>query len=386
MTFCVVRLLKPSRAFGWALILLGLAWANLRAAELEVRFEPPQKGEKLHVQVTGLSRADLTRLRARPESDLPAILAVRIDGAKSAMLGTYRIDERSLRFESRFPGSPGLTYRADFDPARIPIAGDAKPISATVRIPKPAIVATTELMKIFPTRDHLPENQLKFYLHFSAPMSRANAYSHIHLIDDKGREVANPFLELGEELWDADTKRFTLFLHPGRIKRGLKMREELGPILEEGRRYTLVIDEAWPDAEENPLKKGFRKAFSVGKPDDTQPSPKDWTLKLPAGNNVEPLTVDFPEPLDHALLNRVIWVEDSNGKRIAGATRISREETRWQFTPEKPWKGGKYRLVVETILEDLAGNSIARPFEVDIVQPLPHPNRAKTVSRAFEIK
>ncbi len=262
----------------------------------------------------------------------------------------------------------------------------ARPIAATLAVPKPPVVATTELVKVYPTRDHLPENQLKFYLHFSAPMGRGEAYSHVRLIDARGKAVFNPFLELGEELWDADAKRFTLFLHPGRIKRGLQMRNDLGPILEEGKRFTLVIDTKWLDAEGNPLKKEFRKSFRVGKPDDTQPDPKAWTVESPSAGTKESVIVGFPEPLDHALLNRVVWIEDANGKRVEGTVEISREETRWQFTPKHPWKFGKYRLVTETILEDLAGNSIARPFEVDIVQPLPSPARAKTVTRSFEIR
>jgi len=30
------------------------------------------------------------------------------------------------------------------------------------------------------------------------------------------------------------------------------------------------------------------------------------------------------------------------------------------------WKAGRYTLVVESIIEDLAGNNIGRPFEVEI--------------------
>ena len=62
--------------------------------------------------------------------------------------------------------------------------------------------------------------------YFDAPMSRGEAYRHIHLVDAKtGREVEAPFLELGEELWDGDFRRFTLLCDPGRVKRGLKPRE-----------------------------------------------------------------------------------------------------------------------------------------------------------------
>ena len=42
--------------------------------------------------------------------------------------------------------------------------------------------------------------------------------------------------------------RLTLLLDPGRIKRGVRPLEEIGGALQVGRTYTLVIDDAWPDA------------------------------------------------------------------------------------------------------------------------------------------
>ena len=114
----------------------------------------------------------------------------------------------------------------------------------------------------------MPENLLKFYLHFSAPMSRGEAYRRIHLLDADGNEVADPFLELGEELWDRDMRRFTLLFDPGRIKRGLKPREEVGPVLEEGKQYTLVVDRDWLDATGYPLAAKMRKTFRALAPDE----------------------------------------------------------------------------------------------------------------------
>ena len=35
-------------------------------------------------------------------------------------------------------------------------------------------------------------------------------------------------------------------------------------------------------------------------------------------------------------------------------------------TVEQPWLADAYQLVVGTVLEDLAGNSIARPFAIDL--------------------
>src|SRR5262249_11153664 len=139
------------------------------------------------------------------------------------MLGTYRVADGVLRFEPRFPVTRGVRYRAVFDPNKLPNqAVKHARVTAEFTVPKPKQEATTILSQVYPTRDRLPENQLKFYLHFSAPMSQGDAYRYIRLLDATGKEVRQAFLELGEELWDPQGTRFTLLFDPGRIKQGLK--------------------------------------------------------------------------------------------------------------------------------------------------------------------
>jgi len=52
-----------------------------------------------------------------------AVRVVRAPSSRNAELppvwGTYRIDGDIIRFEPRFPLEPGMTYRAEFDPARL---------------------------------------------------------------------------------------------------------------------------------------------------------------------------------------------------------------------------------------------------------------------------
>ncbi len=244
----------------------------------------------------------------------------------------------------------------------------------------------TVVSQVYPSASELPENLLKFYIHFSAPMSRGEAYERIHLLDAAGKEIDGPFLELGEELWDPKQTRFTLFFDPGRIKRGLKPREEIGPALEEGKSYTLVIDKAWLDAQGNPLKEPYRKTFKVGPPKDTPPNPKEWTLTPGKAETCEPLTVRFPDPMDHAMLVRVLRVTDAAGQDVAGELVISQQETSWRFSPRQPWKPGKYKLVFPADLEDLAGNSIDRPFEVDVFRPVQRRVDQGRFTLPFELK
>ena len=66
-------------------------------------------------------------------------------------------------------------------------------------------------------------------------MQRGHVYDHIHLLGEAGKPVELPFLELDEELWDPEMTRLTIFIDPGRIKRGVRPLEEIGPALEAGK-------------------------------------------------------------------------------------------------------------------------------------------------------
>jgi hypothetical protein len=74
--------------------------------------------------------------------------------------------------------------------------------------------------------------------------------------------------------------------------------------------------------------------------------------------------------MDRALLDRLISIEDAAGKPFAGRIALGEAETRWRFTPQSPWGVGEYRIAIGAELEDLAGNSVARPFEVDLTGPI----------------
>jgi hypothetical protein len=217
-------------------------------------------------------------------------------------------------------------------------------------------------------------------------MQRGEVYQHIRLLDSSNKAVDLPFLELDEELWDLEGRRFTLFFDPGRIKRGNRPREEVGPSLEQGKSYTLVIDRRWLDAAGNPLKESYQKNFTVGPPDETQPSPEGYRISPPAAGSQEALVLSFPESLDHAMLQRVIRVIDAGGNRLRGRISIEAEETRWRFIPDNAWKEGRYQIELDTTLEDLAGNSIGRPFEIDLFHPIERRVLSQTVTLPFVIK
>lgn len=338
--------------------------------------EPPQiKFDGTNTfEVVGLSKDSLKSIEATlADKNAPAPLAVYLVAdngkpAKTPLNGATSIENGILRFRARFPPGAGQTYRAIFQPK----ANDAQStvLTQAFSIPKKASAPATTITAVYPTQDLLPENQLKFYLHFSAPMSRGEVYRYVHLLNEKGDAIALPFLELEQELWDARQQRLTLLFDPGRIKRGLKPREEVGPVLEEGKRYTFVVDADWPDANGKPLAKGFRKSFRSGPPDDQQIDLAQWKVTAPGMLSPEPLSIQFPKALDEAMAKRLIWVETAKGDRVTGFAILADREHRWEWIRQQPWPAGDYRIAVDATVEDLAGNSVDKPFEIDVLRPV----------------
>jgi hypothetical protein len=144
--------------------------------------------------------------------------------------------------------------------------------------------------------------------------------------------------------------------------------QQAGTPLRAGAAYTLIVDRDWPDAHGRPLEREARKAFRVGPPDYDPPRTSAWRVTPPKPSTRDSLSVAFPEPLDRALLERVLEVFDASGERVPGAVSIESNQTRWRFTPRDPWRAGEHTLRVATILEDLAGNSLGRAFEVDVFE------------------
>ena len=216
-------------------------------------------------------------------------------------------------------------------------------------------------------------------------MQSGHIYNHINLRDQTGKPVDLPFLEIDEELWNPEMTRLTLFIDPGRIKRGVQPLEEIGPALEEGKRYTLEIDPAWHDGNGLPLKASFQKAFHVGTQDRDPPTVTSWKIESPKTGTRDSLTVKFPEPMDHALALRVINVVGPAGRLVEGTSTLSNHEQLWRFTPEQAWAGGRHHLQVQNTIEDLAGNNIGKAFEVDLFEGVQRRFTNGVVKLSFDV-
>ncbi len=300
---------------------------------------------------------ELGTLNSREE--WTAVLKISVGPDQPAMIGQYTIEDGRVRFTPMFPLDRGRQYHVAF----LPPGG--QPVTATVGLPPADTTPVTSVVQVYPSGDVLPENQLRLYVHFSHPMGMRGGLDFVHLFDDAGQEVKDPFLPLDAEFWNDDRTRYTVFFDPGRQKRGIPVIEGMGRSLTEGKTYTLVVDSAWRDGNGLPLKSTYKRTFKVGPPDEHPLDPKSWKVFPPAANAVSTLRVVFPEPLDRGLLLRALGVLGPDRRPMEGEVKVGASELEWSFTPEDAWKPGAYNVLAFASLEDLAGNRIGRAFEVD---------------------
>jgi hypothetical protein len=330
----------------------------------------------------GLFKVSGWKIPAPPSGGWSSIFAVYTGtGDVPPLLGSYTVESGKLIFHPTFPITPGLRYRAVFRPP-----GTA-PIERTFAGPAKDTTPMTRVVQIYPSADILPSNQLRLYIYFSAPMSRGVAAQYLHIFDENGRALqgGEAVLLPSQELWDPGFQRLTMTFDPGRIKRGLTSNERIGPPIMEGKRYTLVIDRAWPDARGVPMVEGGRKLFTGGPAQRNPPDPKQWRINPPKAGTSDAVVVAFPTPMNYPLLQRMLQVVGPQGN-ISGSISIAQKETEWRFVPQGSWKPGDYRLVVDTGLEDLAGNHIGQPFDIDTFEKVTQQITTTTVSLPFRVQ
>jgi hypothetical protein len=293
-----------------------------------------------------------------PADGWESVLVVRAsaDEGAPAMLGEYVEHGGVVTFTPRFAPTPGVPLHATFHVKH-------STLEATFGEPAKALPATTMVSHLYPSTDEWPENTLKMYLTFSAPMAAGEAYEHIRVLDDQGQVIIEPFVEIEPELWDVSGTRLTVLFDPGRIKRGLVDNEESGPPLMAGRKVTIEIDPSWRDASGATLTGKFSRVITVTKAVRDVVQPRTWKVEAPRAGGGD-LVVTFDRPMDHALAQRAISVTRDGG-RVAGQVRLEDDERVWRFTPDEALAAGDYFIAVDGVLEDLAGNRPGKQFDVD---------------------
>ena len=294
--------------------------AHADGAGPEITLRSMSDGEEAFVLTWPHGNEDFGRI---PADQWPRIFHVKLSrsGEGSPSLpGNYELrTDGALVLRLRFPRNTRLDHDAFFEVETWrQLVGGAETVGEMPgnssllvrRFPgeMPDMTPEVRVMAVYPGTRIIPENNLKFYIQFSGPMSRGRSYEHLVLKPRSGEALELPFLELDEELWSPDGTRLTVFIDPGRIKQGLKPREDAGPVLQAGQEYELSIDAAWQDAAGRTLIESFEKSYHVGASDTLSPQVGKWIITAPRAESRAALQVDFDEVLDHALLQRLLWV------------------------------------------------------------------------------
>ncbi|MBM3995044.1 MAG: hypothetical protein FJ303_12950, partial [Planctomycetes bacterium] len=202
-------------------------------------------------------------------------LALVEDGTRKEgppMLGKYERTKDELVFTPRFPLVAEQLYRAYYyHPDKTGVAD--------YRMPPAPPKSPPQVVKIYPTTNVLPANHLKFYIYFDRPMRGGKEiFKQIVLIDDKGKEIDEAWLL--DEIWDEENNCLIIYIHPGRIKWGVELREILGPVLYEKRQYSLVIRGEVCDLDGNKIGKDIVKKFSTTPEDRVRIDLATWKLDV----------------------------------------------------------------------------------------------------------
>jgi len=274
--------------------------------------------------------------------------------AAEPLFGSVTKESASVRFSAALPLVPGETYRVEFQ--------KADGIWNTQRLQFAQPPSAAPAVTISPSPTVLPANALKLYLHFSQPMEQGVFLDRITLQRQDGSVVHGAFRET--ELWSPDGKRLTLWLHPGRQKTGVNLNLDEGPVLQEHRQHTLRIAASWRSTTGVALGKETVFTLAAGAVDHTCPDPLRWQITAPKAGTRDPLVVTFDEPLDPAMLASALEVQRGEAE-LAGLVTVAADARTCSFTPKVDWTPGACVLKIAPLLEDLAGNNLLGPFEVD---------------------
>lgn len=284
---------------------------------------------------------------------------------KVPIAGRYGREGDALTFTPAFPLVAGQAYTA-----RIQAAGP-EPDQVTFAIPFTTPAVDAVVTDVFPSGDVLPENLLRFYVHFSVPMAPHAAFDHIQLLDASGSADQAAFMRFKQELWNEDRTRLTVLFDPGRIKREVATNVELGPAIEAGKPYRIAIAGGWPSADGRSTLADFSKSFTASSALRERPDVQRWQVTSPCRDSRDALELVLDRPFDRHRLEGALRVVTGDGHNVAGTVQIGTDERVWRFTPDQAWTGHEVRVVVDSRLEDVAGNN----FRDLLDQPLTEERR-----------
>ena len=305
-----------------------------------------------------------------------AEFTVVLNGNENAILGDFNQEQSQVVFTPVIPFTKGEKYQ---------VLTDGQ-ILYEFSIEKNAESEKPILLSIQPELDTVPENLLKMYFTFSKPMQESKkTLDFIKVIEIESQKEVSPFLYLENELWNLNRTQLTLWLDPGRIKKGLIPNQEKGIPLEGGKTYEITVSSDLQDATGETLEKNYNRKFFIGKRDEQKPSLKLWKKITPKSGTKEAFSIDFQDYIDVNLIEDLIQTMTETQEKVEGKLLPSKDGSSFSFIPVKQWKTGYYSVKINANLEDLAGNNMNRLFDNDLENDNNRIMRSSTYSLSFQI-
>ena len=273
----------------------------------------------------------------------------------------YSIEDGRIRFTPMFPLDPGRQYHVTFTPP------GARADHRDGRLcPRRTRRRRRRSRRCFRRRRSCPENQLRLYIHFSAPMGSRGGLDFVHLLDEAGQEVDGSVPAARRRVLERRSHALHGVLRSGPPEARHRADRRHGPLADGGQVVHAggrrrVARRQWLAAE---AAVSAARSRSVRRTSGRSIRRRGRSTRRPPARSA-PLTVAFPEPLDHGLLLRALGVLAPDGKPLEGEVVVGASELTWAFTPPSRGRPARYNIVAFAMLEDLAGNRIGRAFEVD---------------------
>ncbi len=321
---------------------------------------PQKPGEHLILRGTAISQ-----ISAESARNFFAVYVFDCEKNQRAPLpvqGKYQINANRIEFVPDFEFAAGTNYEAEIGAE---IFGINEVFREWFYIARKLNLTPPKILQIYPTADRIPANALRFYIAFSEPMRRHSGASLVKLRDKHGREISRAFLSLNQELWSGDSRRLTLLLDPGRIKRGVTANLEIGPALVAGQTYEISVKPGWTSEQGGVSGEIFSKKFRVAAADRRPVDLKAWKIETPRNSTKDALEINFDRIFDYALLENCLAVFNESGTRVPGEITVDSGERNWKFKPLEKWTSGNYKIVAAADLEDIAGNRINEALDHD---------------------
>lgn len=215
------------------------------------------------------------------------------------------------------------------------------------------------VLAVHPTIGTWPANVLRSHIVFSQPMEMAEAIQHIKLLDDENRDISDALLDLPDGLWTADQRILTVLFHPGRVKTGLSATARYGSVFTVGRSYRLIVRSEICSADGQAVGCDYSHSFQIGPPIQAELT----LLALPAKRQGSSIRIETNQPLDFLSAQTYLAVSDELGHRVTTQFYSSTDGKAITATLTDSHHEKKLLVRAHSLLEDVAGNRMAAPFE-----------------------